>query len=127
MYAPALSRETLFVIVGAARDKLRRLYEHAVQLRDRHRDSADRDAIERIEQVESLAGEVEQFMEHADKVAQSGWQPDFNDGLVLCAAPLEPLFAEDVWRRQVAQYRKDLEENRYPWATVQRDFFGDGL
>ena len=103
VYAPALSREMLFAIVGAVRDKLRRLREQAGQLRDRHGDSANREVIDRIEQVESLAGEVEQFVEHADKVAQSGWQPDLNDGLVLCAAPLEPLFADDVWRKCVAR------------------------
>jgi hypothetical protein len=124
VYAPALSRETLFAIVAAARDKLRRLREQAGHLRHRPGDSADRDAIERLEQVESLASEVEQFAEHADKVAQSGWQPDLNDGLVLCAAPLEPLFADDVWRKCVAQHRISLEQKRYPWATVQQAFFG---
>ena len=125
VYAPALSREMLFAIAGSARDKLRRLRDQAQQLRGRHLDTADRATVERVEQVESLSGEVEQFAEHAEKIAQSGWKPDLNDGLILCAAPLEPLFADDAWRKRVAQYRKDLEAKKYSWATVQREFFGD--
>jgi len=126
VYAPALSREMLFAIAGSARDKLRRLREQARQLRDRPLDTTDRTIVERVEQVESLAGEVEQFAEHAEKVAQSGWTPDLNDGLILCAAPLEWLFADDAWRKRVTQYRKDLETKKYPWATVQGEFFGGG-
>jgi hypothetical protein len=120
VYAPALSRELLFAVASAARDKLRRLREQVAQLRG----VTDREAIERRERADALASEVEQFAGHADKVAQSGWQPDLNDGLVLCAAPLEPLFADEGWRRRVAQYRWDLEKNEYPWATVQREYFG---
>jgi len=126
LYAPELSREMLFAIAGSAREKLQRLLEQARQLRNRHLDTADRAVVERIEQIESLAGEIEQFAEHAEKVAQSGWRPDLNDGLILCAAPLERLFADDAWRKHIAPYRKDLETKKYPWATVQREFFGGG-
>lgn len=126
LYAPALSREMLFAIAGAARDKLRRLREQAQQLRNRYVHTTERSAIERVEKVEILMGEAEQFADRADRVAQSGWQPDLNDGLILCAAPLEPLFADEGWRKRVAQYRRDLEKNRYRWATVQRQFFGRG-
>lgn len=123
VYAPTLSRETLFAIAGSARDKLRRLREQAENLQQRS-EGAERMAIERREKVEGLIEEVGRFADVADRVAQSGWAPDLNDGLVLCAAPLEPLFADERWRRLVAGYRQDLEKGKYPWASVQRDFFG---
>ena len=126
VYAPALSREMLFAIAGSARDKLRRLRDQAGQLRRSHLGTGDRAAAERVEWLESLTAEIEQFAEYADKVAQSGWKPDLNDGLILCAAPLEQLFADDAWRQRVAGHRRDLEMNKYSWATVQREFFGGG-
>lgn len=113
----------LFAITGAARDKLRRLQDQARQLQDSHIDTADRATAERVERVESLAREVERFAEQAEGVAQSGWRPDLNDGLLLCAAPLALLFADEAWRKCAAQYRKNLEDGRYPWATAQRQFF----
>lgn len=126
VYAPALSREMLFAIAGSARDKLRRLWDQARQLRASDLGMSDRATVEQVEQLENLTAEIEQFAEYADQIAQSGWKPDLNDGLILCAAPLERLFADDAWRKRVSQYRKDLEMNKYPWATVQREFFGSG-
>lgn len=123
-YAPTLSRETLFAVAGAARDRLRRLREHAAQLRGKIGGSAARQDVERVEKLDSLAEEVEEFLAVAEGVAQSGWTPDLNDGAVLCAAPLEPLFADDRWRREIAAHRTKLEKGQYPWATVQREYFG---
>lgn len=126
LYAPALSRELLFAIARAAHDKLRRLQDQVRQLQSGRFSTADRTTLERVDQVERLAGEVERFAQQAEEVAQSGWRPDLNDGLALCAAPLALLFAGEAWRKRVAQYGKDLEDGRYPWATVQRQFFGSG-
>jgi hypothetical protein len=123
-YVPAVSREMLFAIAGAARDRLRRLREHTRQLRNQAGDSGTRQDLERVERFDALAAEVEEFLETAEEVAQSGWTPDLNDGSVLCAAPLESLFADDGWRREIAKHRKKLEKGEYPWAAVQRDYFG---
>jgi hypothetical protein len=123
VYAPSLSRETLFAIAGAARDKLRRINEQAQQLRNQAGREVERAARERIETLEELASEVDNFAETADSVAQSGWEPDLNDGFVLCAAPLEELFIDRAWQQEIARHRKKLERGEYPWATVQRIYF----
>jgi hypothetical protein len=124
IYAPALSREMLFAIASAARDKQRRLSEQVRQLRDQLDGGANRDAVKRLELSETVMIEVEAFAERAEHVAQSGWEPDLNDGLILCAAPLEMLFADEGWRGRVASVRKDMENGNYPWASVQGIFFG---
>ena len=123
-YAPALSREMLFAIAGSARDRLRRLREHAAQLRSRVGSGGDRQDRERVEKLDALAAEVEEFLATAERVAQSGWIPDLNDGSVLCAAPLESLFADERWRREIAAHGKRLQKGEYPWAAVQLDYFG---
>lgn len=122
-YSPALSREMLFAIAGAARDRLRRLREQVSQLRKQVGEGTRQEA-DRLEKLEALVAEVESFLESAEAIAQSGWAPDLHDGMVLCAAPLEPLFADDKWRSEVAKHREKLESGGYPWAAVQRDYFG---
>ncbi|MDF1597475.1 MAG: hypothetical protein P1T08_15460 [Acidimicrobiia bacterium] len=122
VYAPWLSREQLFAIARHAQDKLRRLSDEAAQLR-RDVEARGRDVRERLELVDDLHREVKVFQERAEAVAQSGWEPDLNDGIILNAAPLEDLFADPKWRKDVAEHRKKMEKGEYPWATVQRDYF----
>lgn len=123
VYAPSLSRETLFAVTGAASDQLRRLNEQLQQLRKQVGNDSGRSARQRVETLETLASEVEIFAGTADAVAQSGWEPDLSDGLVLCAAPLEGLFVERGWRREIAKHREKLTNGAYPWASVQRTYF----
>jgi hypothetical protein len=122
IYAPRLDREGLFAIAQAAQDKRQRLVSLAEQLR-RMPSGTDRNQRERLESLDALAAEVEVFGDHASRIAQSGWQPDLDDGAVLCAAPLEPLFRNRSWLQQVAKHRTELERGAYPWATVQRAYF----
>jgi hypothetical protein len=121
LYAPSLSRESLFAIARAAREKLSSINEQVSLTRERS--GANRDARERVEGLEDLGAEVEKFAVVADEVAQSGWEPDLNDGFVLNAAPLEELFLDKRWRGQVAQHRKAMQKGDYQWATVQRDYY----
>lgn len=123
-YAPALSREMMFAIAGAARDRLRRVREQAAQLRGQVGAGGSREDVERVEKLDALEAEVGAFLETAEGVAQSGWTPDLSDGSILCAAPLEPLFADERWRREVASQRKKLQKGGYPWAAVQAGYFG---
>ena len=121
LYAPSMSRESLFAVARAAREKLTGLNEQVGLARERA--ETDRAARERVEGLEELTSEVEKFAAIADEVAQSGWEPDLNDGLLLNATPLEELFVNKKWRGQVAGHRKAMQKGDYPWATVQREYF----
>jgi hypothetical protein len=124
LYLAHLSRETLFAVAGAASRKRRTLDAQAEQLRERVRSSPDRDSQERLERVEALASEIAAFHGAAERVAQSGWRPDLNDGIVLCACPLEELFVDRRWLREIEKHKGSLEAGQYPWAAVQKDYFG---
>lgn len=123
VYAPWLSREQLFAIARAAQEKLRRLRDQAGQLRRDLEAGSGREIRDRLEATEDLIREVEVFHEKAEAVAQSGWEPDLNDGIILNAAPLEDLFADAKWRNDIAKHREKMEDGEYPWATVQRQYF----
>ena len=66
---------------------------------------------------------MEIFAERADAVAHSGWEPDLNDGMVLCAVPLDELFVDRGWRKEISKHRMKLEKGEYMWATVQETYF----
>jgi hypothetical protein len=122
-YAPWLSREQLFAIAGAAQEKLRRLTDQARQMRRDLDSGSGREIRNQLETAENLIREIEVFHNQAESVAQSGWEPDMNDGIILNAAPLEDLFADPKWRKDISTHRKKLEKGEYPWATVQRQYF----
>ena len=127
LYYPDLNREALFAIAAAAEEKSKRLAQLASQLGEQvTASSPSREVRERLEEAELFRTELETFIEQVEKVAQSGWEPDLNDGAVLCATPLADLFHHQGWRREVTKHKRELEKGAYPWATVQRAYFRSG-
>ncbi len=132
VYAPALSREMLFAIVREARRKETALAE-AVEHLGRQVTEAqgkERQRVARhLEVQEALLREVRTtFRPQAERVANLGWAPDLDDGIILCAAPLADLLP--AWRgtgrttsknpNDPAQARKLLKAGRFPWASLSR-------
>jgi hypothetical protein len=121
VYAPLLSRETLYAVVsevlrreGLATAEIIRL-EH-----EREGGAAARGvkALHRaLEEERVLAEEIRLFRQEAERIAGLGWEPDRDDGISLCAAPLADLFP--MWN-EPAQYRNQLRAGKYEWATVAR-------
>ena len=68
-----------------------------------------------LEAEQKLAVELASFRAEAERVANLGWEPDLDDGMVLNAAPLADLFP--AWK-DAAKYRKELRDGKYEWATV---------
>lgn len=121
IYAPSLSRETLYAIASEA---LRREGHAAAEIarleQERAGANGSRGAktLDRaLDDERKLAEELRRFREEAERVAGIGWEPDLDDGIVLCAAPLADLFP--MWKES-ARYRKELRAGKHPWSAVAR-------
>ena len=121
VYALQLSRETLFGISRAAADRLDAAEAETRRLqRERVVGGAGRSARQvaaALESEERLAGELARFRVEAERIAGLGWEPDLDDGMILCAAPLAGIFP--AWR-DAPSARKDIQAGKHPWASVSR-------
>lgn len=121
LYAPQLSRETLFAVGRAAADRL----DHAeaeIRRLQRERDSGGagrsvREVVNALQAEEELAEELRRFRDEAQRIAGLGWEPDLDDGIILCAAPLAGVFP--AWKDALSA-RKEIKAGKYPWATVSK-------
>jgi hypothetical protein len=121
LYAPRLSREVLFALARAAADRLGAAEGEIRRLqREREHGGAGRSArtvVTALESEEHLVEELRRFHDEAERVAGLGWEPNLDDGIILCAAPLADLFP--AWK-DAATARKEIKSGKYPWATVSK-------
>lgn len=121
LYAPSLTRETLYAVEAAATARLQAAQTAIRRLSGSHAEGAAglsaRQTAEALDAEQQLAEELVRFRQEAERVAGLGWEPDLDDGIVLCAAPLAALFG--AWP-QAAKQRDNLKAGRYPWASVSQ-------
>lgn len=121
LYAPKLSREMLFAIVRETEQRQRIAdqqiahLQREVEARDSGRKASE--IAKDLDAEQKLAVELATFRAEAERIANLGWEPDLDDGMVLNAAPLADLFP--AWK-EAAKYRKELRDGKYEWATVAR-------
>jgi hypothetical protein len=121
VYAPALSRETLFAIAGEAARREALATESTRRL-EAERDAGGagrsiREVTDALTAEEALAEEIGTFKAEAERIAGLGWEPDLDDGIILCAAPLASLFP--AWP-DAAKEREQIRKGEYHWAAVSR-------
>jgi len=121
LYGPKLSREMLFAVVRETEQR-QRLAEHQIGHLQREAESGGggrkaSEVAKELEAEQKLAVELASFRAEAERIANLGWEPDLDDGMVLNAAPLADLFP--AWK-VAAAYRKELRVGKYEWATVAR-------
>ena len=121
VYAPSFTRETLYAIESAATARLN-ASETEISRLHRHQQSkgtgrSARDLADALETEQRLAEELGAFRKEAERIAELEWNPDLDDGVVLCAAPLAGLFP--AWK-EAEKERKNIKAGKYPWATVSR-------
>ena len=119
IYAPMFTRETLYAVAGEAGRRERLAGDAITRLqREQQRGSTSGEArrlSEELDAEEKLAEELRRFRVEAERIAGLGWEPDLDDGIILCAAPLADLFP--AWSAAKAA-RAELRKGMYPWATV---------
>ena len=119
VYAPTFTRETLYAVASEAGRRERLASEAMTRLRREQRGGAGGRAARRVSEEldaeEKLAEELRLFRLEAERIAGLGWEPDLDDGIILCAAPLADLFP--AWP-DTRTARAELRRGMYPWATV---------
>ena len=121
VYAPSLSRETLYTVEAAATARLHAAEAEINQLhRDRQTGAGGRSASDlanALDAEQRLVEELRAFSQEAGRIAAFGWVPDPDDGIILCAAPLAGLFP--AWK-DAAKGLENIKAGKYPWATVSK-------
>jgi hypothetical protein len=121
VYAPILSREVLYAVVREARRRERLASEAIPRLEGEKARGGDgrqvRKVIEELDAEARLLEELRVFRGEAERVAEVGWEPDLDDGIILNAAALADLFP--AWPEAAAE-RKNIKAGSYPWASVSR-------
>jgi hypothetical protein len=119
IYAPMLTRETLYSVALEAGRRERLASEAVARLQREQREGGTgrpaRKVSEELNTEEKLGEELRRFRLEAERIAGLGWEPGLDDGIILCAAPLADLFP--AWPDAKAA-RAELRKGMYPWATV---------
>ncbi len=72
----------------------------------------------RLDTERKLSEELRALARTLTRVAESGWTPDLDDGIVLCAAPFADALLD--WTKDPAEARKQLRAGKYPWSRVHQ-------
>jgi len=118
LYAPRFSREMLYAVVTLADHRLASATERVRLLQDETSGLA-RDRAKVIDEERTLAIELQELRDDVARLAGLGWQPDLDDGFVLCAAPLAKWFPRNTWRQLSEQFLA-IKSGAYPWASAHR-------
>jgi hypothetical protein len=115
-YAPRLSREMLYAVATFA-DHRRARADDRIRMLAADETLSARQRQKAIDAERLLAAELQGLRDDVARIAGLGWQPDLDDGFVLCAAPLARWFPKRTWRQLEEQLRA-IKQGAYPWATI---------
>lgn len=120
IYAPRLNAETLHLAIS--RYVLPRIVET-----QHHLDRQEADYVagrltgvmrERHQAARSLLGELYDLRQTLDEVTELPYQPELDDGILICAAPLRRLFRLPRWQRDLEDCWKRIEKGEFDWSHM---------
>lgn len=123
LYYHRLTDDTLWTVlndyVGPRREREeRRAEELRRQIEDTEGSEARRLEKEREEAL-ALLEEIRSFEGEIRKVAETGWAPDLDDGVVINLAPLHAVVP---WKEPEKVWKK-LKKGDYDWARLARRYW----
>jgi hypothetical protein len=131
LYYHRLDRDTVFValrhyVEPKINGEVTRLREMNADLEAKRATLARREQTQRekaIDRQEGLIAELGAFKAALERVANLGYDPDLDDGVVLNAAP----FREVMPWREAKAYWDDLLAGKYAWSTISRRLRARGV
>jgi hypothetical protein len=127
LYAPTLGREAIYAAAGhaerrhnASESEIRRLESAQLQASTPntpgHDPATAREIAKRLDTERSLSEELRSLNKTLVRIAGSGWTPDLDDGIVVCAAPFADALLD--WAKDPADARKRLRAGELGWTTA---------
>lgn len=123
LYYHRLDHDTLFkVLRNYVEPKLNLISSQILEVSQKvaNTDGRDKRIHEKeLEKLEELRQEITEFKEELEKVAKMGYDPNFDDGVILNMAPLHAVIP---WN-EPAKCWKDLESGKYDWAHIAMKYW----
>ncbi|MCZ7622671.1 MAG: BREX-1 system adenine-specific DNA-methyltransferase PglX [Candidatus Kuenenia sp.] len=125
LYYHKLDNDTLFKILrNYVEPKLNLISSQILEVSQKVVNTDGRDKLtyeKELEKLDELRQEITEFKEELEKVAKMGYDPNFDDGVILNMAPLHTVIP---WS-EPPKYWKDLESGKYDWAHIAMKYWSE--
>ena len=119
LYYPRLTENTLYeCVTNYVAPKIAKVRAEIESLRPNLEGKASAEQRRRFEELVGLESELEELRLELERVANLGYKPDLDDGVVICASPLHALFRLGKWQRELREHWTRLAKGDFDWAHL---------
>ena len=124
LYYPSLSSQMLYTAINDfIEPKLKQIGSDVTALRNKGA-ARSRDDEKQFEALQSFELELIELRDTLLKLAPT-YKPNQNDGVLVSAAPLWPLFRHKPWQKVLKDAWAKLEKGDYDWAHLAMNYWPD--
>ncbi|MBU5638829.1 BREX-1 system adenine-specific DNA-methyltransferase PglX [Geomonas sp. Red69] len=125
LYYHRLNDQTLYICVNEfVEPKLADVAAELASVRQKG-SGRSRDEEKRLEKLQDLEMELQEFRDELLRLARLPWKPNQNDGVQITAAPLWKLFQLPKWKKTLKETWEKLENGEYDWAHLAYSIWPD--